>query len=82
LSAVLFPSTLRRLYIARDTDSAGDAALATLTARAEAVEIDLIALSPHLGDFNEDLRAFGLEDVRTVVRPQLAPEDVARFSAR
>jgi hypothetical protein len=33
LAAILFPPTLRRLYVARDDDRAGDAATATLGAR-------------------------------------------------
>ncbi|WP_334150982.1 DUF7146 domain-containing protein [Hyphomicrobium sp.] len=79
LAAILFPDTLRRLYIARDPDAAGDATVETLTRRAEAAGIEAIPLSPRLGDFNDDLVAFGLDDLRAVVRPQLAPEDVARF---
>ncbi len=34
LAAILFPATLRRLYVARDHDPAGDTAMATLTERA------------------------------------------------
>ena len=79
LSATLFPDTLRRLYIARDIDPAGDGAMATLTARAAAAGIETIPLSPRLGDFNEDLVAFGLNDLRALVRPQVAPDDVERF---
>ena len=79
LAAILFPDTLRRLYIARDPDAAGATAMATLTKRAEAAGIEAIPLSPRLGDFNDDLVAFGLEDLRAIVRPQLSPEDVARF---
>ena len=79
LSAILFPDTLRRLYIARDVDSAGDAAMTTLTARAVAAGIETIPLSPRLGDFNEDLVAFGLNDLRSLVRPQVTPDDVERF---
>jgi len=79
LSAILFPDTLRRLYVARDIDPAGDGAVATLTARAAAVGIEAVPLSPRLGDFNEDLVAFGLREVRAVVRPQLLPEDAAHF---
>jgi hypothetical protein len=41
--------------------------------------IEAIPVSPRLGDFNDDLRAFGLDDVQAIVWPQLAPEDVARF---
>ncbi|WP_024342638.1 DUF7146 domain-containing protein [Bradyrhizobium japonicum] len=79
LSAMLLPSGLRRLYIARDADAAGDAVQATLTQRAEAVGVEVIALSPRLGDFNEDLHIFGLGALRAALRLQLVPEDVARF---
>jgi Toprim domain len=79
LAAMLLAVTLRRLYIARDADAAGEAAVAALTARAEAAGIEPIALSPRLGDFNEDLRAFGPDALRETLRPQFAPEDVARF---
>jgi hypothetical protein len=40
-------------------DAAGDMALAVLTERAAAAGIEALALSPRLGDFNEDLQAFG-----------------------
>ena len=79
LSAMLLPSGLRRLYIARDADAAGDAVQAILTQRAEAAGIEAIALSPRLGDFNEDLHIFGLEALRAELLLQLVPEDVVRF---
>src|SRR5271166_3275537 len=79
LAALLLPPALRRLYIARDADAAGDMALAALTERAEAAGIEALALSPRLGDFNEDLRAFGIDELRGALRVQLAPQDVARF---
>ena len=79
LAALLFPATLRRLYVAQDRDPAGDAVTATLTERARASGIEPIGLSPTLGDFNEDLRRFGLDDLRAALRVQLVPEDVARF---
>ena len=79
LAAILFPPTLRRLYVARDADAAGDSAVASLTARAHQLGIEAIALSPQLGDFNDDLRLLGLDAVRAAVRVQLAPEDVRRF---
>ncbi|MCA1530508.1 DUF7146 domain-containing protein [Bradyrhizobium yuanmingense] len=79
LSAMLLPSGLRRLYIARDADAAGDAVQATLTQRAQEAGIEAIALSPRLGDFNEDLHIFGLETLRAALRRQLVPEDVVRF---
>ena len=82
LAAILFPQTLRRLYIVRDDDPAGDGARNTLIERADAVGIEAIVLSPRLGDFNEDLRLTGIDALRAGARVQLAPQDVARFMAR
>jgi Toprim domain len=82
LAALLLPLTLRRLYIARDADAAGDTAFATLVERAEAAGIKALALSPTMGDFNEDLRAFGVGAVRAALCIQLAPQDVARFAGQ
>ncbi|MGH6822073.1 MAG: DUF7146 domain-containing protein [Methylocella sp.] len=79
LAAMLLPLTLRRLYIARDADAAGDAAVTALSERAEAAGIEAIAWSPSLGDFNEDLRTFGIDELRAALRLQLAPQDVIRF---
>jgi len=79
LAAILFPDSLRRLYIARDDDPAGDQAMATLVDRALEAGIEVIALSPQLGDFNEDLRTLGADALRAALRSQLAPQDVARF---
>ncbi len=81
LSAILFPATLRRLYIARDDDPAGDGARDSLVERAQTAGIEAIVLSPTLGDFNEDLRTLGIGALRAAIRQQLAPEDVARFLA-
>jgi hypothetical protein len=79
LSAMSLSSSLRRLYIARDADAAGDAVQATLAQRAEAAGIEAIALSPRLGDFNEDLHIFGLDALRAAISIQLVPEDIVRF---
>ncbi len=79
LAAMLLPPTLHRLYIARDDDAAGDAAVTALTERAEAAGIETIAWSPRLGDFNEDLRTFGIDGLRAALRTQLAPQDIIRF---
>lgn len=79
LAAILFPASLRRLYIIRDNDPAGDGARDSLIARAHEVGIEAITLSPMLGDFNDDLMGPGLEALRAQVRGQLAPEDVSRF---
>jgi hypothetical protein len=82
LAALLLPPTLRRLYIARDNDAAGDEAAMTLTDRAHADGIEAIIWSPRRGDFNEDLRAFGLRALRAALRIQLVPQDVVRFLRR
>lgn len=79
LAAIHFHDTLRRLYVVRDNDRAGDGARNTLIERAGAVGIEAITLSPMLGDFNEDLRTFGRGAVMEQIRAQLAPQDVARF---
>ena len=82
LAAVLFPPHLRRLYIVRDIDPAGDAARDSLVDRAIGAGIEAITLSPMLGDFNDDLVSFGLEALRAQIRVQIAPEDVCRFMSR
>lgn len=79
LSAMLLPSDLRRLYIVRDADAAGDVVQMILSERAKAAGVEAIALSPRLGDFNEDLHVFGLEALRAALRLQLVPEDIVRF---
>src|ERR1700757_3431849 len=79
LAAIALSSSLRRLYIARDADAAGDTVKAVLLNRAQAAGIEAIPLSPRLGDFNEDLHVFGLDTLRAALRIQLAPEDVSRF---
>jgi len=81
LAAVLFPDTLRRLYIVRDNDPAGDGARDSLIERANAAGIEVIVISPELGDFNEDLRSLGLDALRMETRLQVAPQDVVRFMA-
>ena len=79
LAAILFPDDLRRLYIVRDNDPAGESARDSLVDRANAAGIEVIVLTPKLGDFNEDLRHFGPDALRAMLRVQLAPQDVARF---
>jgi hypothetical protein len=81
LAALLLPPTLRRLYVARDADSAGDVAMASLCNRAEAAGIEVGSLLPGFDDFNEDLRRLGVERLRASVRRQLPPQDVVRFLA-
>ncbi len=79
LAAMQFPATLRRLYVVRDNDPAGDGALDRLFDRALAARIEAVAMSPQGDDFNADLRRFGIDALRAAVRVQLVPEDVVRF---
>ena len=79
LAAVVLPSTLRRLYIARDDDPAGRRAADTLTGQAHEGGIEALALAPTLGDFNDDLRQIGPDALAAAIRVQLVPEDVDRF---
>jgi hypothetical protein len=79
LAAILFPATLRRLYIVRDDDPAGDGAVKRLIDRAQMDAIEAIALLPQLGDFNEDLRHLDINTLRAALRIQLVPRDLARF---
>jgi len=79
LAAILFPDPLRRLYIVRDNDPAGDGARDTLIERANAAGIEAIAISPSLSDFNEDLAASAWTHCCMQARLQVAPQDAARF---
>lgn len=81
LAAILFPAHLRRLYIVRDNDPAGDSARDKLVVRTQAAGIETITLSPMMGDFNEDLTSCGLDALRGLLRRQLAADDVSRFMA-
>jgi len=78
LAALMLPPGLRRLYIAVDSDTAGQGAADRLAERASAAGIEAIRLASRLEDINEDLRAFGLSELQAHLRLQLAPEDVDR----
>lgn len=79
LAALELPQTLRKLYVARDSDAAGDRAVAALSERAGTAGIEVLTLSPKLGDFNDDLQAFGPEALQAALLVQMAPEDATRF---
>ena len=79
LAALALPLTLRRLYIVRDDDPAGEEARDSLAARAEVAGIEALTIAPMLGDLNEDLRLHGLNALTASLRVQLVPQDVARF---
>jgi len=79
LAAVVLPKTLRRLYIARDADPAGRAAVEALATGARDAGIEALPLDAALGDFNDDLRRLGRDALARGLAPQLAPEDAERF---
>ncbi len=79
LAAIAFPPSLRRLYVARDRDAAGDAAFGVLSERAEASRIEVVGLVPALGDFNDDLRSHGALPLAARIAAQLYESDRARF---
>ncbi|MCA0046292.1 toprim domain-containing protein [Mesorhizobium sp. B283B1A] len=79
LAAILFPPNLRRLYVIRDRDPAGDGARDCLLERATDAGIEAIVLSPAMDDFNEDLRHFGLGAFRASIADQLMRKDCIRY---
>lgn len=79
LAAVAFPAALQRLYVARDDDPAGGAALATLRERAAESGIEIYPLEPRHDDFNRDLRALGPAAMALSLRRQLRPADRMKY---
>lgn len=79
LAAIRFPAGLRRLYVLRDRDPAGAAAKDRLATRAADAGIEAMTLTPRLGDFNDDLRRYGLAALQARMRLHLHAEDAARF---
>lgn len=79
LAALILPSSLRRLYVARDNDGAGRFAVERLRARSRADDIDIRALAPRTEDFNADLLTLGPDRLRAWLAEQLAPDDVQPF---
>ena len=80
LGAVPLPEGVQRLYIAIDRDPAGQRAAERLSARATEVGIAVRVLEPRLGDFNDDLRAYGKEALRQHLAGQFGPEERHRLS--
>ena len=79
LAAIRFPLELRRLYVARDADPAGDNAMAILVKRTAAANIELVSLSPALDDFNDDLSRLGARSLIGTVAAQLREDDRQRL---
>lgn len=76
LGALMVPSTVKRLYVARDRDPAGDQAFARLEVGGASNGISVRPLWPPAGsDFNDALLALGLEHLREDVRRQAEPDD-------
>ena len=79
LAALVLPTTLRRLYIAEEADAAGRHGAGQLALRAGAQGIDVRLLTTGMVDLNAHLMQHGQDALRTLVRAQLAPEDVSRY---
>lgn len=75
LGAFNLPGEMKRLYIAGDADSAGRAGTERLAERALAAGIEVLAIRPRLGDFNDDLRRLDFDTFRAGLAEQLRPED-------
>ena len=82
LAAIDLPPALRRLYIARDNDTAGCLAARRLHDRGAEAGIDVRDLVPVLTDFNVDLAQLGASAMLGHLVPQLVPADRLRFAQR
>jgi hypothetical protein len=79
LAALLFPASLRRLYVAVDNDPAGRSAAMRLKAWARTAEIQIHLLVPHGDDWNTDLRKLGPHQVLADLVVRLTREDAMRL---
>lgn len=79
LAQLILPPGLKRLYIAQDLDPAGRTAMNTLADRARLSGITPIPLVPCQGDFNDDLRAHGVQRLREHLRPQFDVDDASHL---
>ena len=79
LSAIAFPHGLRRLYILRDNDAAGDIAEERLAERCREAGIETRILTPTAKDLNVDLCREPAHAVKARMLAQLQPQDRARF---
>ena len=67
------PPGLARLIVARDNDAEGERAFQRLERRCAARGIAAIAIVSDLGDFNDDLVAFGADTLAARIGPLFAP---------
>ncbi len=79
LSALVLPSGLRRLYVLRDNDAAGEFAEARLVQRCREAGIECRLLVPAAKDLNIDLRTGPVHAVRARMLAQMEPADRSRF---
>ncbi len=79
LAALIFPPGLRRLYVLRDNDAAGESAAERLAQRCSEAGIDCRVLKPAAKDLNADLQAEPVHAVKTRMIAQLEPSDRSRF---
>jgi len=79
LGSILFPPTLRRLYMVRDNDASGALAESALTERGKDAGIETIVLTPRMEDFNEDLHTRGLPSLRDWIAGQLLRHDRLQY---
>ena len=70
LTALVLPAGLRRLYVVQDNDRAGERAARALGVRAQADDIEAIALKPQADDFNTDLCRLGRQALMASLRVQ------------
>jgi hypothetical protein len=75
LAALVLPPALKRLYVARDRDPAGEAAFQRLARRAAGLGVMVRPLDPVGGDFNDDLMGGGAKALTATVERQLSVED-------
>ena len=71
------PSGVKRIWIARDNDAAGARVARILSAKLDLVDIECKCLVPKLGDFNEDLLAFGKDWLRDTLLSAMKMEGLS-----
>ena len=70
------PSAVKRIWIARDNDEAGRNASLRLRNRLESLGIACGDLVPSMGDFNDDLQAFGKDALRRSLLRAMKAQDL------
>ncbi len=81
LSVLVFPPGLRRFYMLRDNDAAGEFAEERLSERCRDAGIEMRVLKPCAKDLNIDLRNEPVHAVKMRILAQMEPEDRSRFRA-